>query len=231
MALLQEVNPYIEAERFVGMDGALQSRRVVGGLDLNFQPDGELKLEVNDWFDRLDRTFTPFPGRSIPVGRYNYRNATATYTSTQRYSVYGNAGVQVGDFYNGTNTTLSGGLTWRPRYDISFEGTYQHNDVSLPSGAFAAEIAPVSVKVPVRWADLDANGHVNNAKYFTYFEQARIAWLESQNAQNAAGQGLNGQGFLTSLTSASTTLSSCGLSAPASAEGAAPAACWACMLA
>ena len=28
----------------------------------------------------------------------------------------------------------------------------------------------VSVKVPVRWADLDANGHVNNAKYFTYFE-------------------------------------------------------------
>ena len=47
----------------------------------------------------------------------------------------------------------------------------------------------VSVKVPVRWADLDANGHVNNAKYFTYFEQARIAWLESQNAQNAAGQG------------------------------------------
>ena len=32
------------------------------------------------------------------------------------------------------------------------------------------------------------------------------------SGQNAAGQGLNGQGFLTSLTSASTTLSSCGLS-------------------
>ena len=43
-----------------------------------------------------------------------------------------------------------------------------------------------SLKIPVRWADLDANGHVNNAKYFTYFEQARIAWLESQHAQNTA---------------------------------------------
>ena len=43
-----------------------------------------------------------------------------------------------------------------------------------------------TLTLPVRWADLDANGHVNNAKYFTYFEQARIAWLESQNAQNTA---------------------------------------------
>ncbi len=31
----------------------------------------------------------------------------------------------------------------------------------------------------VRWGDMDAVGHVNNAKYFTYFEQARIGWLDS----------------------------------------------------
>ena len=31
--------------------------------------------------------------------------------------------------------------------------------------------------VPVRWGDMDALGHVNNARYFTYAEQARIAWL------------------------------------------------------
>jgi acyl-CoA thioester hydrolase len=44
--------------------------------------------------------------------------------------------------------------------------------------------------IPVRWGDLDANNHVNNATYFTYFEQARIAWLESIGAQNTAeGQG------------------------------------------
>ncbi|UEX77149.1 acyl-CoA thioesterase [Spiribacter halobius] len=30
----------------------------------------------------------------------------------------------------------------------------------------------------VRWGDMDALGHVNNATYFTYFEQARVAWLE-----------------------------------------------------
>ena len=31
--------------------------------------------------------------------------------------------------------------------------------------------------VSVRWGDMDALGHVNNARYFTYAEQARIAWL------------------------------------------------------
>lgn len=32
-------------------------------------------------------------------------------------------------------------------------------------------------RVPVRWGDMDALGHVNNATYFTYAEQARIEWL------------------------------------------------------
>jgi acyl-CoA thioester hydrolase len=34
-------------------------------------------------------------------------------------------------------------------------------------------------KIPVRWGDMDAMGHVNNTVYFRYMEQARIAWFES----------------------------------------------------
>ena len=30
----------------------------------------------------------------------------------------------------------------------------------------------------VRWGDMDALGHVNNAEYLRYFEQSRITWLE-----------------------------------------------------
>lgn len=33
--------------------------------------------------------------------------------------------------------------------------------------------------IPVRWGDMDAYGHVNNAVYFRYIEQARINWLDS----------------------------------------------------
>lgn len=31
----------------------------------------------------------------------------------------------------------------------------------------------------VAWGDMDALGHVNNGRYFDYFQQARIEWLES----------------------------------------------------
>ncbi|MEE9494525.1 MAG: thioesterase family protein [Gammaproteobacteria bacterium] len=34
----------------------------------------------------------------------------------------------------------------------------------------------------VRWSDMDAFGHINNAKYFTYFEQIRVDWLRSIGA-------------------------------------------------
>lgn len=33
--------------------------------------------------------------------------------------------------------------------------------------------------IEVRYGDLDPQGHVNNAKYFTYLEQARIAYVKN----------------------------------------------------
>ncbi len=35
-----------------------------------------------------------------------------------------------------------------------------------------------TARIAVRWGDMDAFGHVNNAVYFRYFEQARIEALD-----------------------------------------------------
>jgi acyl-CoA thioester hydrolase len=34
---------------------------------------------------------------------------------------------------------------------------------------------PVTVSYAIHWAEMDAMGHVNHARYFTWFESARIA--------------------------------------------------------
>jgi len=34
-------------------------------------------------------------------------------------------------------------------------------------------------RIPVRWGDMDAMGHVNNTVYFRYMEQARIGWFDA----------------------------------------------------
>ena len=36
--------------------------------------------------------------------------------------------------------------------------------------------------IPMRWGDMDAMGHVNNATYFRYLETIRIDWLQSIGA-------------------------------------------------
>lgn len=33
----------------------------------------------------------------------------------------------------------------------------------------------------IAWGDMDALGHVNNARYFDYFQEARIEWLRDMN--------------------------------------------------
>lgn len=41
----------------------------------------------------------------------------------------------------------------------------------------------LTTRIPVRWGDMDAYGHVNNTIYFRYFEQARVEWLEQQGSR------------------------------------------------
>ena len=38
---------------------------------------------------------------------------------------------------------------------------------------------PVKLAIQIRWRDLDALGHVNNAVYLTYFELARLAYVRT----------------------------------------------------
>ena len=33
------------------------------------------------------------------------------------------------------------------------------------------------VPISVRWRDMDSMGHVNNAKYISYLEEARVRWM------------------------------------------------------
>jgi acyl-CoA thioester hydrolase len=52
---------------------------------------------------------------------------------------------------------------------------------SVPAADAAAPLpTPVfRTEMDVRWRDLDAFNHVNNATFLTYLEEARLLWLES----------------------------------------------------
>jgi acyl-CoA thioester hydrolase len=45
---------------------------------------------------------------------------------------------------------------------------------------------------PIRWADMDMLGHVNNTVYFRFMEQARMEWLYALSAQRTGYAGGTG---------------------------------------
>jgi acyl-CoA thioester hydrolase len=50
--------------------------------------------------------------------------------------------------------------------------------MSQPDAGKSFRVAAFRMNVPLRWSDLDAFNHVNNARYLTFIEQARIEWLD-----------------------------------------------------
>jgi len=43
-------------------------------------------------------------------------------------------------------------------------------------------------RIPIRWGDMDAMGHVNNTLYFRFMEQARIGWFAALVPEKEAWQ-------------------------------------------
>lgn len=46
---------------------------------------------------------------------------------------------------------------------------------------------PVVAVFPIAWGDMDAFQHVNNTRYFRYFEDARIAYFEEASISGVSG--------------------------------------------
>lgn len=51
---------------------------------------------------------------------------------------------------------------------------------------------PVAVEQRVQWGDMDALGHVNNARYLTWFETARISLFERVGLVGPSAKGAVG---------------------------------------
>ena len=73
----------------------------------------------------------------------------------------------------------------------ALEGGWKAGDPGSPATDSRLPVPPITATVlhraviPVRWRDLDAFNHVNNAMFLSYVEEARLLWM-----QTVEGQGL-----------------------------------------
>jgi hypothetical protein len=86
------------------------------------------------------RPFPIGPCTTVPVGEYDWNGVTATFAGYNGRKVSGNASVFLGHFYEGTRRTLTMAGDLRPNRRLSFNPSYQVNDVALRAGAFVTHL-------------------------------------------------------------------------------------------
>ena len=137
---VQEVNPYVEVDYVHDPRDVLATRTRAAGFDVAFLDGGRLSLKYADRFERLLDPFRVTSEGTVPTGKYEFGSGLARYSSSPGRRLSGYAAVEWGGFFHGNRTSLSGGLLWRPSHHLSLDLSAQHNDISLPDGAFTADV-------------------------------------------------------------------------------------------
>ncbi len=120
--------------------GFMESRQQTGKFNIELNNSDRLNFEANRNFDRL---LTPFRvgGLVIPIGGYNYNDATVSYNFGQQRRLSGNVSLNFGRYYSGDITTLGlsqGRISITKR--LSVEPSFSVSHVVLPNGEFTTKI-------------------------------------------------------------------------------------------
>lgn len=71
----------------------------------------------------------------------------------------------------------------QPRTATEFDKYFEKHDIAhLLQTKPRKPYFPVKAEITVRFSDVDIMGHVNNARYLSYFEQARVAYYKKLKA-------------------------------------------------
>ena len=118
----------IENERL----GFLESRRLGGRFEIEFENSDWLTVNVTDLFERLTED-TSISGAPMPAGRYSFRDVELTYFFGPHRRASGNLSLTKGSFYSGD--VVSVGIS-RGRIEVlpqlSLEPSIEFNWIDLP---------------------------------------------------------------------------------------------------
>jgi hypothetical protein len=120
--------------------GTIETREQTVSAGIAFQNSSALTLNATSTFDRLEEPFPIQRGIIIPVGDYDYRRASVSYSSNRGRAVSGNVTAGGGQFWDGRSWSADGGFEFRPNYHVDLNLTFSRNQVKLPAGDFTTTL-------------------------------------------------------------------------------------------
>jgi hypothetical protein len=120
--------------------GRLETRAQDATVGIDLEDTGSLAFKVSQTFDRLVRPFAIRSSVQLPVGDYQYRAYSMSGNTGARRKVALNGSTGWGEFWNGTNESVTAGLDMRPNYHVNLDLSYSRNHVTLPNGEFTTQL-------------------------------------------------------------------------------------------
>ena len=116
--------------------GELETRTQELTTGVQFENNGNINFGVNQTFDRLVLPFAIRTNTAIPVGDYDYRRYTVSFSTGTNRKLGLTGNTNWGEFWDGDNRAYTGGVNYRPNYHLNIDLSYSRNQVTLPTGAF-----------------------------------------------------------------------------------------------
>jgi hypothetical protein len=151
--------------------GILEERELsLGVLGINFESGDFFNVQINRTYEFLDNPFEIVEGIDIEAGGYptqSYQVRAGT-TGRRRVSFFGF--LNLGEFWNGDRTGVTGRVSFRPMPGIILSTNVEHNDVRLPQGDFNTNVYGLDAEwTPTPW--------VSSTTQIQYDDQSEIVGL------------------------------------------------------
>ena len=123
----------------------LLTRRIHNMVGTYFEDGSSVTVYYNDNFEQLDFPFHIRRGVTIPAGTYRFGEWVFSYRSDPSRRLYGQARYSPQTFFGGTRTDVQATLGLRATSRLAAEALFNRSDVTLPGGAFVADLASLRV--------------------------------------------------------------------------------------
>jgi hypothetical protein len=121
--------------------GILETRQQSGNFNIEFENSDRFNVDVSRNYEFLAAPFEVSRGVVIPIGEYDFNDASVSYSFGQQRVVSGTASLTRGAFYDGDITTagLSGARVSVTKR-LSLEPSFSVSRVELPAGNFTTAV-------------------------------------------------------------------------------------------
>jgi hypothetical protein len=138
---LRRVDLFLEGQHIVRTDGEKQDAGAGPTVNLEWNSGDTLAAFYYRGESRLDEPFDLGDRIPVPAGDYPVRQYSVSLSSARRRLLVVSAGAERLHSYGGRLTTLDGKARLAPGSHLNLELGFEHNRVSLPGGAFTANIS------------------------------------------------------------------------------------------